>query len=82
MQNRFKLTPEAMRFIKGHVDALPAFQRRDKNGKLMFYNKGALLVNHNVNLREVYQKDGPKGVDVYVKFFMDLDEKRNAKVLG
>jgi hypothetical protein len=37
--------------------------------------KEPILVNHSVNLYEIYQKDGQTGVDAYVNFFMDLHEK-------
>lgn len=37
--------------------------------------KEPLLVNHHVNLREIYQKDGNRGVQLYVKYFTDEMEK-------
>lgn len=34
-----------------------------------------ILVNHEINLREIYQKDGQSGVESYVKFFTELASK-------
>lgn len=39
--------------------------------------KEPIMVNHEVNLREVYQKDGPAGVREYVEFFMSLKKEEN-----
>jgi len=36
--------------------------------------KQPILVNHLVELREIYQKDGQVGVDIYAKFFKDILE--------
>lgn len=38
-----------------------------------------ILVNHKLNLLECYQKDGPDGVDEYVKFFKDEYERYAAE---
>lgn len=37
--------------------------------------KEPILVNHEINLVEIYQKDGQNGVDSYVKFFQKLKKK-------
>lgn len=43
--------------------------------KLLKSKLEPLLVNHEINLREIYQKDGQSGVESYVKFFTDLASK-------
>ncbi len=98
-QNKYKLTPDVFKTLTLTADVLPKFQRKDKNGNLMWATKTEfkgtenfnaekgtytkltdqlkvpLLVNHHVNLREIYQKDGNRGVQLYVKFFTDEMEK-------
>lgn len=37
--------------------------------------KEPIMVNHAVNLVEIYQKDGQKGVDGYVNFFTEEMKK-------
>lgn len=43
--------------------------------KLLKSKLEPILINHEINLREIYQKDGHAGVEHYVKFFTDLASK-------
>lgn len=103
MRNNYKLTPQAYKSILILAKSLGPFQRRDKNGELMFrkvtHFKGTngwapegdyknhiqrdsepIMVNHEVNLVEVYQKYGLPGIKAYAEFFEDLKkEKKDAE---
>lgn len=39
------------------------------------HGREPILINHETNLVEIYQKDGQVGVDAYVKFFKDMLEE-------
>ena len=43
--------------------------------------KKPLFINHYINLVEIWQKDGHKGVDMYVKFFHDLKQEQEPEVI-
>lgn len=104
LKNKFRLTSEVDKQIKEICKSLHAFQRRDKNGELMFRTvtkfkgtenfqkksngglkyrtvldkiKEPIMVNHYMNLTEIYQKDGQTGIDTYVKFFEDLQKNES-----
>ncbi|MCE3278016.1 MAG: hypothetical protein K0S44_207 [Bacteroidetes bacterium] len=105
-----KITPQVYKTLVETAAKLPPFQRKDKNGNLLWraasrFVKGSeltqkvtadgkaikpdemyvqqgrqpLLVNHQVNLIEVYMKDGQPGVDEYVDFFANIHEESKTK---
>lgn len=41
--------------------------------------KVPLMVNHYINLVEIWQKDGQKGIDIYVNFFKELKAEGEKK---
>lgn len=43
--------------------------------KIIRTGKEPILVNHEINLVEIWQKDGQNGVDSYVKFFQKLKKE-------
>jgi hypothetical protein len=54
---------------------------KDFDVKKYYSQKGQepVLVNHSVNLRNVYQKEGQTGVDAYCNFFKSEHEKQTIK---
>lgn len=50
----------------GYSKGVPIYTKNTQKGT------DPILVNHMVNLIEIYQKDGDVGVDVYVKHFKDM----------
>lgn len=94
--NKFRLTPEKYREFKILAAELGPFQRKSKSGKPLsrIVNKidgngksyqvsEQILVNHEVNLRELYQKCGQDQVDKYVASFralkIEMDEEERLR---
>jgi hypothetical protein len=48
--------------------------------KQILKGKEPLLVNHEVNMVEIYQKDGWVGLNRYVDFFKELSQKNHESV--
>ena len=48
--------------------------------KQILKGKEPLLVNHEVNMVEIYQKDGLVGLNRYVDFFKELSQKNHESV--
>ena len=74
-----KLTPEVYKGLLELSETLPKLIKIDKNGKPLYrieteYNggrqykrtKAPLMVNHAVNLIDIYKRKGDKGVNIYV----------------
>lgn len=78
MRNNYKLTPQVYKSILILAKSLGVFQRRDKLGNLIYQgaHKIPLMVNHEVNLVECYQKEGLPGIKAYAKFFEDLKKEK------
>lgn len=65
---------ELMRRVVTKFNGTDASPHSDLRNYKNFYQKGSepILVNHMVNLVEIYQKDGQRGIDVYAEHFKKM----------